>query len=81
MHNFNYSNSETVVQKGGKTVRKVTIKKGKGYKSVTIYRKGKKVSTIRKPIHQDHIEKIKTRQFIPGLFSDCVNCKTKKRRY
>jgi len=76
----NYKCSETIAQKGGKIVRKVSIKKGRGYKSVTTYRKGKRVSTVRKPLHKDHIEKIKMRKFIPGLFSDCVNCKTKKKR-
>jgi len=33
--NFNYENTEIQTQTGGKTVRKVSIKKGKGYKSVT----------------------------------------------
>lgn len=80
MNKFNYQNFETVAQKGGKIVRKVSIKNGKGYKSITKYRNGKKITTVKKPIHKEHIEKIRMRQFIPGLFSDCVNCKTKKRR-
>ena len=79
MDNFNYQNSETFQQKGGKTVRKVIIKKGKGYKSVTTYRKGKKGKTVKKPLHKHHIQQIKMRKFIPGLFNDCVNCKSKKR--
>ena len=80
MEGFNYQNTETKIQKGGKTVRKVSIKKGKGYKSVTKYRKGKKVSTVKKPIHKHHIGMIQRGIFIPGLFSDCKGCKTKKRR-
>lgn len=80
MDNFNYQNSETISQKGGKIVRKVTIKKGKGFKSVTTYRKGKKTKTVKKPLHNHHIQQIKMRKFIPGLFSDCKNCKTKKRK-
>jgi len=36
-----YENTEVVLQKGGRVVRKVSIKKGKGYKSITKYRKGK----------------------------------------
>ena len=77
---MDYHNSEIFFQEGGKTVRKVIIKRGRGYKSVTKYRKGKKVSTVRKPIHKEHIEQIRMHKFIPGLFSNCVNCKTKKRR-
>ena len=50
---FNYENTEIQKQTGGKIVRKVSIKKGKGYKSVSRFRNGKKVSTVRKPIHID----------------------------
>jgi hypothetical protein len=71
MDNFNYENTEIKTQMGGKIVRKVSIKNGQGYKSVTKYRKGKKINTIKKHIHNDHIELIKKRKFIPGLFSDC----------
>jgi hypothetical protein len=81
--NFNYENTEIQSQRGGKIVRKVSIKKGKGYKSVTRFRKGKKSSTVRKPIHIDHIKLIKQRKFIPGLFSDCTcrdKTKTRKNR-
>ena len=78
--NFNYENTEIQTQTGGKTVRKVSIKKGKGYKSVTRFRNGKKVSTVRKPIHIDHIKLIKQRKFIPGLFLDCTCSKTRKNR-
>jgi hypothetical protein len=77
MKGFNYENTETKIQSGGKVVRKVSIKKGRGYKSVTKYHKGKRVYTVRKPIHKEHIQLIKGGKFIPGLFQDC---KTKKRR-
>jgi len=80
MKSFNYENTETVVQEGGKIVRNVTIKKGRGYKSITKYHKGKKISSVKKPIHKAHIDLIKIGKFIPGLFNDCKNCKTKKRR-
>ena len=77
--NFNYENTEVKTMTGGrKVVRKVFIKNGKGYKSVTKYRKGRKTNTIKKPIHNDHIELIQVGQFIPGLFSDC-DCKEKNR--
>lgn len=69
--NFNYENTETAQMGGGKIVRKVSIKNGKGYKSVITYKKGKKQCVIKKRIHGDHIEMIKSRKFIPGLFSDC----------
>ena len=77
--NFNYENIEVKTMKGGrKIVRKVSIKNGKGYKSVTKYRKGKKTNTVKKPIHKDHVELIQIGKFIPGLFSDC-HCKEKNK--
>jgi amino acid permease len=79
-NNFNYDNTEVKRQMGGaKIVRKVSIKNGKGYKSVTKYHKGKKVRTIKKPIHKSHIELISLGTFIPGLFSDC-KCNNRKTR-
>jgi hypothetical protein len=80
MKGFNYENTETVIQKGGKIVRSVTIKKGRGYKSITKYQNGKKIYSVKKPIHKKDIELIGKGKFIPGLFKDCKNCKTKKRR-
>ena len=80
---FNYHNTEVKTQSGGKkVVRKVTIKRGKGYKSVTRYNKGKKTSSIKKPIHAHHIESIKRGKFVPGLFKECCSReKTKTRKY
>lgn len=75
-----YQNTEVVLQKGGKVIRKVSIKNGKGYKSITKYRKGKKMFTVKQPIHKEHIKLIKKGKFIHGLFNDCKDCKTKKRR-
>jgi len=80
MESFNYKNKETVIQQGGKVIRAVSIKKGRGYKSITKYHKGKKLYTVKKPIHKSDIELIKKGVFIPGLFQDCKNCKTKKRK-
>ena len=76
---FNYENTEIKNQLGGKIIRKVSIKKGRGYKSVTKYHKGKKLYSIKRKLHKNHIHMIKNRQFIPGLFGDCKNCKTRKR--
>lgn len=71
MDGFNYENKEVKVQQGGKIVRHVKIKNGKGYKSVTKYRGGRKVGTKRRPICGQHIHMIRSGIFIPGLFSDC----------
>ena len=82
---FNYNNIEVKTQSGGKkTVRKVTIKRGKGYKIVTKYNKGRKTSSIKKSIHKQHIASIKKGKFIPGLFDECCSrektkVKTRKR--
>jgi len=79
LDNFNYQNTEVKTMTGGsKVVRKVSIKNGKGYKSITKYRKGKKTGTIKKPIHKAHIKLIHVGKFIPGLFLDC-NCREKKK--
>ena len=82
MTSKNYHNTEVnYTQNGGKIVRKVSIKNGKGYKSITKYHKGKKQSSIKKPIHKSHISMIQLGKFIPGLFSDCgCNKKTRKHR-
>ena len=82
LKNFHYSNVQK--QSGGAqkkhTVRKVIIRNGKGYKSVTSYSKNKKTKTIKKPIPHDHVIMIYHKQFIPGLFADCYpNCKNKNK--
>ena len=82
INDFNYQNVEVKTQSGGKKiVRKVSIKNGKGYKSITKYHKGKKQGTVKKLINNAHIQMIKMRKFIPGLFSDCAcNKKTRKNK-
>jgi hypothetical protein len=87
MNKFNYENTEVKLQNGGKLVRKVSIKNGKGHKSVYAYHKGKKIYSIKKPLHKSHVSFIKKGKFIPGLFKDCKNtrknrrCKIKKGGY
>jgi hypothetical protein len=77
---FSYHNQETKNLIGGKKiVRKVSIKNGKGYKSITKYHKGRNTKTAKKKLHPTEIQMIKIGKFIPGLFSDCKSC-TKKRR-
>jgi hypothetical protein len=81
MNNLNYENTEvTKLQNGGKIIRKVSIKNSKGHKSVTKYNRGKKVYSVKKPIHKSHISLIKKGKFIPGLFEECKNgrCKVKR---
>jgi hypothetical protein len=75
---MDYNSTQTVTKGGKKIVRKVTIKHNKGFKSVTKYHKGRKVHSVKKPIHVDHLHLIKKGKFIPGLFSDCKFCKSKK---
>ena len=76
LNNFNYENTEIKTnQMGGKMVRKVCIKKGAGFKSITRYLKGKKVGTIKKPIPKSHLHLIQQGIFIPGLFTECYKCK------
>jgi hypothetical protein len=81
LDSFYYENTEMKIQSGGKkVVRKVTVKRGSGYKIVTKYANGKKVVSVKKKLKKPEIVKIKRGKFIPGLFDDCVNCKTRKRR-
>jgi hypothetical protein len=75
---MNYQNRDIIQIGGKKVMRQVTIRNGKGYKSVTRYYKGKKISSVKKPIDDSHIMLIQARKFIPGLFSDC-NCKSKRK--
>jgi len=76
LSHFHFSNIQKHGNESTKTTRKVIIKKGKGYKSISFYKKGKLVKTIKRPLLSTHIQMIKNRTFIPGLFSDC---KTRKR--
>ena len=48
IEDFKYKNTEIVDnQSGGKIVRKVSIKQGKGYKSISRYHKRKHAGTIK----------------------------------
>ena len=71
---YEYSNIEMKYQKDGKKiVRKVYMKNGKGYKTVTKYgKRGQKLGTVKKSIHDTHAEQIKMGRFVPGLFADCL---------
>lgn len=71
LNKFNYNNVEVVNQFGGKVVRKVSIKNGKGYKSISKYHKRKHRGTVRKLLKPVEIQMIKLGKFIPGLFKNC----------
>jgi predicted RNase H-related nuclease YkuK (DUF458 family) len=76
-----YNNVETKMVGGTKIVRKVSIKNGKGQKSMIKYKNGKKIHSVKKPISDEDTKKIKQGIFIVGLFDDCKKCnKTRKRR-
>jgi hypothetical protein len=68
---FHYHNVEK--RKHGKTyvVRKVVIKGGKGYKSVSRKHPGRKNRTVKRMLKRDEIADIKRGKFIGGLFTDC----------
>lgn len=80
LNKFNYDNTEVKQQFGGKIVRKVTIKKGKGYKSISKYHRKKHIGTIRKTLKSTEIKMIKQGKFIPGLFNNCKSCSNKSRK-
>ena len=50
----------------------VTIKNGKGTKTVKVTQNGKTRKSTR-TLTEDNINCIKNHQFIPGLFSDCLH--------
>jgi hypothetical protein len=78
--NFNYSNLDTKLKGGKKTIRNVSIKNGKGHKSISQYKKGKKMYSVKKPLTIVEIVTIQKGQFIPGLFSDCKGSDCMKNR-
>jgi hypothetical protein len=80
--NFNYFNKENKHQGHRKTVRMVKIHGGKGHKTMTHYKKGKKMYTVKKPLTIIEIVTIQRGKFIPGLFRDCKgpNCSRKNRK-
>ena len=81
LHKFNYSNiEEKNNQFGGKIVHRVSIKKGKGYKSISKYHRKKHMGTVRKTLKNAEIQMIKLGKFIPGLFKNCKSCSKKHRK-
>ena len=79
LNKFDYENTEVKNQLGGKIVRKVSIKNGKGYKSISRYHRKKHIGTVRKLLKASEIQMIKLGKFIPGLFKNCKSCSKKRR--
>jgi len=78
---FDYNNTEVKNnQSGGKIVRKVSIKIGKGYKSISKYHRKKHIGTVRKTFKTAEIQMIKLGKFIPGLFKNCKTCSKKNKK-
>jgi hypothetical protein len=67
---FHYHNTEKHIHGGKHIIRKVTIKNGKGYKSITTMKKGGKRYTTKRRLDQNEMTNIKNRKFIRGLFSE-----------
>jgi hypothetical protein len=75
---FTYESVDIIKKGKDKTVRKVSVKNGKGYKSVSKFKNGKHVGTAKKKIMDEHISLIKGGTFIKDLFGDC-KCGTSKK--
>jgi len=71
MTDFSYQSTQIAMKGGKKLVRNVTIKNGKGYKSVERYCKGKCNSTMKRRLILKEIQMIQRNQYIPGLFKNC----------
>ena len=69
---FKYKNVEHKHTGRKKTVRRVHIQNGKGYKSVVFFNKGRHNKTVKKPLTAHEINHICAGKFIPGLFNDCA---------
>jgi hypothetical protein len=82
--NFVYESTDITRKGNKKTIRKVHIKNGKGYKSVSKFVRGKHMGTSKKKIDDNHLSLIKGGSFISGFFADCkcsqINQKTKKNK-
>lgn len=76
---FQYQNSQHCQNGGQKEVRKVSIFGNKGFKSIRKYNGRKLLNETRKRLKMDEIQKIKWKQFIPGLFRD-LGRKSRRRR-
>jgi hypothetical protein len=66
-----YKNVECHNESGQKTIRKVYIKGKVGHKTVYYFENGKR-KCAKRALTRKEMTKIINREFIPGLFDDCV---------
>ena len=76
---YAYESIDIIKNGNKKTVRKVSVKNGKGYKSVSRFVNGKHIGTAKKKIEDNHVDLIKGGSFISGLFNDCKCSITSKK--
>ena len=68
---YTYDNKEVrVLRNGAKSIRRVVIRGGAGFKSVT-HKKGKKHRTVTFKLNRVEIDHIKSGKFVKGLFDEC----------
>jgi len=65
---FHFHSKQHCQHGGKKTVRQVSIKNGKGHKSIVYYDQNKMVAKASEKLKQGEVELIKVGKFIPGLF-------------
>jgi hypothetical protein len=76
---FNFHSKQIHQHGGKKRVHHVTIKSGKGKKSIVYYDQNKMVAKASEKLKEGEVELIKVGKFIPGLFKN-MRMKTKKRK-
>jgi hypothetical protein len=82
---FTYKSTEIKsISKNGsnRTTRRnnVTVKGRQGTKSVSFMKNGKKVHTKTIPLTNKEIACIMRREFVPGLFKDCMTMRKNSRK-
>jgi len=65
---FHFHSKQHCQHGGKKTVRQVSIKNGKGHKSIVYYDQNKMVARASEKLKQGEVQLIKIGKFIPGLF-------------
>jgi hypothetical protein len=58
----------------------VRIRGQRGTKTQTIYHRGRRLYTVKKPLSNDECHRIRRGHFVPGLFRDCHRHRTPKMR-
>ena len=67
-----HAEDRVLIKNGNKkTVRKVLVNNKKGYKSISKFRNGKHVKTVKRPLKPKEIKCVKEKKFLPKLFDNC----------